>query len=56
MDCILLVTVPGVYIGLLGVDSDSDIHIGVGSDVVSSIEFGNARASVRGTDNRRFHV
>ena len=32
------------------------IHIGVGSDVVCSIELGNARASVRGTDNRRFHA
>ena len=39
------------------VDSrDYCIHIGVGSDVVCSILIGNARASVRGTDNRRFHA
>ena len=28
------------------------IHIGVGSDVVCSTAIGNARASIRGTDNR----
>ena len=32
------------------------IHIGVGSDVVCSTIIGNARASVCGTDNRRFHA
>ena len=32
------------------------IHIGVGSDVVCSTTIGNARASMRGTDNRRFHA
>ena len=31
---------------------DSIFHIGVGSDVVCSTIIGNARASVRGTDNR----
>ena len=44
----------GVYIGLLGVVSV--VHIGVGSDVVCSTIIGNARASVRGADNRRFHA
>ena len=29
-------------------------HIGVGSDVVGSTMIGNARASVRGTGNRKF--
>ena len=38
-----------VYVGLL---KGSDIHIGVGSDVVCSTIIGNARASVCGTDNR----
>ena len=33
-----------------------DNHIGVGSDVVCSLGLGNARASVRGIDNRRFHA
>ena len=32
------------------------IHIGVGSNVVCSSGLGNARASTRGTDNRRFHA
>ena len=32
------------------------IHIGVGSDVVCSTMIGNARASMRGTDSRRFHA
>ena len=32
------------------------IHIGVGSDVVCSTLMGSARASMRGTDNRRFHA
>ena len=32
------------------------IHIGVGSNVVCSSGLGNARALVRGTDNRRFHA
>ena len=32
------------------------IHIGVGSDVVCSTIIGKARASVCGTDNRRFHA
>ena len=32
------------------------IHIGVGSDVVCSTTIGCARASMRGTDNRRFHA
>ena len=31
-------------------------HIGVGSDVVCSTLMGSDRASVRGTDNRRFHA
>ena len=30
----------------------NDFHIGVGSDVVCSTIIGNARASVRGIDNR----
>ena len=30
------------------------IHIGVGSNVVCSTTIGNARASIRGTDNRQF--
>ena len=34
----------------------SYIHIGVGSGVVCSTLIGNARASVRGMDNRRFHA
>ena len=37
----------------------NDFHIGVGSDVVCSTIIGNARASVRGIDNRtipRFFV
>ena len=33
-----------------------NIHIGVGSDVVCSTLIGNARASTRGTDDRRFHA
>ena len=33
-----------------------DFHIGVGSNVVCSTEIGNARALVRGMDNRRFHA
>ena len=32
------------------------IHIGVGSSVVCSTIPGNAKASVRGTDNRQFHA
>ena len=32
------------------------IHIGVGSDVVCSTKMGNARASTRGTVNRKFHA
>lgn len=32
------------------------IHIGVGSSVVCSTISGNAKASVRGTDDRRFHA
>ena len=32
------------------------IHIGVGSDVVCSTTMGNARASIRGTDNKTTHV
>ena len=42
-----------VYYGLL---MEMIIHIGVGSDVVCSTIIGNARASVCGTDNRRFHA
>ena len=42
-----------VYVGLPMV---AVIHIGVGSDVVCSSGLGNARALVRGTDNRRFHA
>ena len=42
-----------VYVGLPMV---AIIHIGVGSDVVCSSGLGNARALVRGTDNRRFHA
>ena len=42
-----------VYYGLL---MEMIIHIGVGSDVVCSSGLGNARALVRGTDNRRFHA
>ena len=34
----------------------SVFHIGVGSNVVCSTEIGNARALVRGMDNRRFHA
>ena len=34
----------------------SYIHIGVDSGVVCSTLMGNARASVRGIDNRRFHA
>ena len=33
-----------------------DLHIGVGSNVVCSTGFGNARALVRGTDNRTTHA
>ena len=33
-----------------------DFHIGVGSNVVCSTGFGNARALVRGTDNRTTHA
>jgi len=32
------------------------IHIGVGSNVVCSTVIGNARASIRGTDNRMVHA
>ena len=32
------------------------VHIGVGSGVVCSTGLGNARASVRGIDNKRSHV
>ena len=35
---------------------DLIFHIGVGSNVVCSTEIGNARALVRGMDNRRFHA
>ena len=35
---------------------DLNFHIGVGSNVVCSTEIGNARALVRGMDNRRFHA
>ena len=42
-----------VYYGL---QMELIIHIGVGSDVVCSTIIGNARASVCGTDNRRFHA
>ena len=38
-------------LGLLSVLKGGYIHIGVGSDVVCSIPIGNARASIRGTDN-----
>ena len=33
-----------------------NFHISVESNVVCSTSIGNARASMRGTDNRRFHV
>ena len=32
------------------------IHIGVGSDVVCSTKIGDARASMRGTDNETVHA
>ena len=38
-------------LGLLSVLKGGYIHIGVGSDVVCFILIGNARASIRGTDN-----
>ena len=38
-------------LGLLSVLKGGYIHIGVGSDVVCSTAIGNARASIRGTDN-----
>ena len=47
MDC----TFSGAIIVYEGLLKGSDIHIGVGSDVVCSTIIGNARASVCGTDN-----
>ena len=48
IDCALLGAINVLYRSLYG----HDFHIGVGSDVVCSTGFGNARALVRGTDNR----
>ena len=40
------------YVLVLSPEKGYYIHIGVGSDVVCSISMGNARASIRGIDNR----
>ena len=47
----------GVIISIRGVSfHGKDYHIGVASNVVCSTLIGNARASMRGMDNRTVHA